>query len=99
MIHAKTHPSLSEPDCFGCKLAHWSVAASAMPTRGGGTYAAEQNAKERQWHREHAAYKRLVKQGYQPDTLDRVDVLESRATHDNEIALGLGAPKDMTDAA
>ena len=65
-----------------------AVAPSATPSRGRGARAAEINATDKRWEREHAEYRSLVRQGIQPATVDRVDELAKRATSVREIEMG-----------
>lgn len=80
ILHARTHPNLDVPGCFGCKVAGLQVAPSATPSRRGGARAAHVNATERQWDRDMAAYKRLRRNGVQPPGIDGCAVLEQQAT-------------------
>lgn len=77
VLHARTHPGLDVEDCFGCKAASVGVSAEATPTRRPRAVSLENV--ERGWHRDHAAYERLVKQGYQPPRLDGSALRESHA--------------------
>ena len=96
MIHRKTHPEYVE-GCFGCKLATVNLAPSATPSRAGGAFAAENVAKEKRWQTDHAAYRRLVKNGLQPKVLDGAAELEKRATTEVEVEHGLGAPSLLAE--
>lgn len=78
MIHQQKHPNLDVDGCFACKVAHVAIAPSATPSRRGGQVAATNAATEKRWTAEHAAYKRLVRDGVQPDTLDGADRLEQQ---------------------
>lgn len=97
MIHRQKHPNLDEPECFGCRLASIRVAPSATPSRAGGSFAAENVAKEKRWTEDHAAYRRLVKNGLQPKVLDGAAELERRATREVEVEHGLGAPQLLAE--
>lgn len=98
MIHRQTHPEFVE-GCFACKIACVTVAPSANTSREGGADAAIKNDMERRWSKDHAAYRRLVKDGLQPKTLDGAAALEQRANTRAEVEHGLGAPKEISDAA
>jgi hypothetical protein len=77
---------LDVPDCFGCKVAFVSVPASATPSRrAGASHAAWVNDTEKRWHKDMAAYKRLVGDGLQPQKIDGCAVLEKRAEHRHQI--------------
>lgn len=98
-LHQKrTHPTFVE-GCWACQIGTVAVAASATPSRKGGQFAADNAAKEKQWSREHAAYKRLVAQGYQPNTLDGCDVVEKKAQGRADIEVGLGASVALGEAS
>lgn len=87
--HQETHPTLDVPGCFGCKVAHFSVPASATPTRrAGASHAAWVNATENRWHKDMAAYKRLVQDGVQPPKIDGCADLEKKAESRAEVELG-----------
>lgn len=96
----RTHPSFVE-GCWACQIGTVAVAPSATPSRRGGQFAADTTATENRWSREHAAYKRLVRQGYQPATLNRCDEVEKHAQGRADIEIGLGASKvlGVDDAA
>lgn len=87
MPHTDVH---SEPvaGCFACKLRSIQFAPSAMPSRGGGARAAEVTATEKRWDRDHAAYRRLVNDGIQPERLDGAGDLEQAAESRREIEMG-----------
>lgn len=72
-----------------------AVAPSATPSRGGGARAAEVNAMEAKWQQDHAAYRRLVKDGMQPKSLNHAADLERFASSKAEVEHGLGAPKEL----
>lgn len=80
MLHARTHPSLDVPGCFGCKVAAVQVAPSATPSRRGGARAASVNATEKRWSADMAAYKRLRKEGLQPVQIDGCAAVEKHAS-------------------
>lgn len=96
-LHRGVHPNLDVEDCFGCRIASVSIAPSATPSRNGGNRVVEQNQMEKRWTVDHAAYRRLVKNGLQPKTLDGAAHLEREATHAAEIEHGIGAPADLYD--
>lgn len=74
-----------------------SVAPSATPSRGGGATAAIKNETEAGWAKDHAAYRRLVKNGLQPSVLDGAAEMEARASSAAEIEHGLGAPSNYKE--
>lgn len=77
--------------CCPTNRDHWlsvGIAPTATPTRSGGTRAQEIIDTEKRWDRDHAAYKTLVKQGIQPETLDGTADLAAKATSKREIEMG-----------
>lgn len=77
--------------CCATNREHWlsvGLAPSATPTRTGGARAAEVNATEKQWSADMDAYKRLRRDGEQPDKIDGAAHLEARA--DSRIELQSG---------
>lgn len=87
--HAETHPSLDVEGCFGCKVAHIGISASAMPTRGGGARAATINAKDRVLDKDLDAYKRLRQNGVQPRKIDGAAQVEKRAEEKWQVETGI----------
>lgn len=67
-IHRLTHETYVE-GCLNCKLLTVSISADALPTRASGRYR-EIKKTEAGWHKDIPAYRELVKEGYQPDTVD-----------------------------
>jgi hypothetical protein len=63
--------------CFGCQVLTVSFSADAMPSRN--PQVVESNAMEKQWARDHPAYKRLVADGIQPNSLDGAANIEQMA--------------------
>lgn len=62
--HQEVHPNLSEPGCFGCRIASVRIGAAAMPTRH-----ERVNTMTTAWDKQmkdDAAYIRLVKNGLHP---------------------------------
>src|SRR3954471_21319618 len=77
--------------CCPSNRDHWlsvGLAPSATPSRSGGARAAEINATEKRWDRDHRAYRNLVRDGIQPETLDGCAALERDATSRVEIERG-----------
>lgn len=89
-LHAKRHPTLDIPGCFGCRVAHVNLAPSATPSRKGGAAAREANDREQRWDRDHAAYRRMWNDGLAPCVLDGAADLEARAKNAADVELGLG---------
>lgn len=77
VLHERTHPGLDVPGCFGCRCATVQVSAEALPSRS--PYVCDVAATERGWHKDHAAYERLYRQGFKPPRLDGSALRESRA--------------------
>lgn len=76
------HPA----SCFGCRVKTVRVAPSAMPSRHPGVQAI--NDRETDMDKDLPAYKRLRKQGYQPQTTRGSADLERKAEHPAEITMG-----------
>lgn len=79
-----------EPDCdlpYGRHRWGFSIAASALPTRGSSTVA-QLEAKERQWARDMPAYRSMRQQGLQPKSIDGAADLAARASTEMEIESG-----------
>ena len=76
----RTHgPDSNHPeDCFGCKVLGVSFSADATPTRNPNVVSS--NQMEREWSRDHAAYRRLVKDGVQPAAIDGAANVEQVAS-------------------
>ena len=87
MKHREVHPNLDVEDCFGCRIAGVSFASSSMPSRRG--QAAAINAKERSWHKDMDAYKRLRRDGLQPPHIDGARELEQKATDRIQVETGM----------
>jgi hypothetical protein len=87
MLHARIHPTLDVPGCFGCRVASVSFAPSAMPSRH--AQAVEANEREARWNRDLPAYKRLVESGLQPRQIDGAHRLEATATERHQIEGGI----------
>lgn len=78
MKHRETHPDLDVPGCFGCKVA--GVAFGANSTTTGGARVAEINQTARNWDKDMPAYKRLRKNGLQPERIDGCAAIEATAS-------------------
>jgi putative FmdB family regulatory protein len=63
-----------------------NISATAMPNRGRAVVSVDET--ERRWDRDHAAYKRLVRDGCQPKALDGAADLEAKANSRLEIRRG-----------
>ena len=87
--HRETHPNLDVEGCFGCKLATFSVASSAMPTRKGGARSATINYKDKVLDADLAAYKRLRQDNLQPKRIDGSAELEKRADEAWQVESGI----------
>jgi hypothetical protein len=82
---------LHPDDCFGCKAATVSVAASSMPTR---SEAASIEKNTAVMHKDAAAYKRLRKDGLQPKSVKGAASLEMRAGSKWEVETGINLGGD-----
>lgn len=78
MIHQRKHPNLDVEGCFGCKVAHTSFGSNSTTSRGGRV--SEIESTERRWAKDMDAYKRLRRDGLQPQQIDGSAALESGAT-------------------
>lgn len=74
-----------------------SIAPSATPSRNGGRHALITNETEKGWAEDHAAYRRMVKNGLQPAVLDGAAHMERHANHAAEVEHGLGAPANYKE--
>lgn len=63
------HPNDPRPNPYLDRIRTVGIAPSATPTRGDGN-AATVNAREQRWNRDMPAYKRLRRDGLQPDHID-----------------------------
>lgn len=77
MKHRQTHPNLDVPGCFGCKVAGVSFGANSTTTSG--ARVAEINQTAKNWDRDMPAYKRLRKNGLQPERIDGCAAIEATA--------------------
>jgi hypothetical protein len=90
MIHRRVHPHLDVEGCFGCKVSGLSIAASATPSRRGGSRAATINQKDKKLEKDLDAYKRLRTEGLQPKAIDGSAEVEKRAEYAWQVETGLG---------
>ncbi len=67
MKHRETHPNLDVEGCFACRISHFRVSGSAMPTR---QNVGAMNSKERALDKDLDAYKRIRQTGGQPVQID-----------------------------
>ena len=82
----RTHDGSHGSDCFGCRIQSVSFAASAMPTRK--VEAVRAKATEKSWTKDHAAYRRLRKEGLQPKSSKGAAEIEIRASSKFEVESG-----------
>lgn len=75
-IHAETHPTYQE-GCDVCRYSTVGVAPSATPTRKGGAEAARINATEKEWAKDHRAYRAIRANGMQPPHVKGAAQLEN----------------------
>lgn len=73
-----------QDDCFRCRIETVAIAPSAA----GSPQAKVKNRVEAEWNADMPAYKRLRKQGLQPDKIDGCATLEKRATTQAEVERG-----------
>ena len=74
-IHAKRHPYFVD-GCINCKLLSVSISPHALPTRRDVRFTATDQL-EKGWQKDIPAYKRLVKDGIQPQQVDGCAALEA----------------------
>lgn len=74
----RTHDGSHGPDCYGCRIQTVGFAPSAMPSRGTNQTAVDTNAREGRWNKDMPAYKRLRRDGLQPERIDGSATLEAR---------------------
>jgi hypothetical protein len=86
LIHRQTHPEYV-PGCINCKLLTVSISPAAMPTRRDVRYTATDQL-EKGWHKDIPAYKRLVKEGLNPERVDGAAEVEAKADHAIEVSEG-----------
>lgn len=75
--HYIRHPDPVE-GCWLCKMRSVSISPHAMPTRRDVKFSPTDQL-EKNWHKDIPAYKRLVKDGLQPNSVDGAAELEKRA--------------------
>lgn len=74
-----------------------TIAPSAMPSRTGGLRAQQTNALAKQWDKDIPAYKRLVADGMQPNSVDGAADLEAKATSKEQVEAEHFAPIGRAD--
>lgn len=84
--HSIEHTHFHE-NCYLCKLRSVSITPAATPTRRDVRYKATDDL-EKGWQKDLPAYKTLVKDGLQPDTVDGAHELMMRAETKTEIEEG-----------
>lgn len=77
MKHRETHPALDVEGCFACRIAHFGISASAMPSRK--KEIGDMNYKEKILDRDLDAYKRIRQTGGQPHNINGSARLEATA--------------------
>lgn len=83
ILHSRTHPTLDVPGCFGCRVASVHVGAAALPTRAPDAIASINL--EKQWAKDHPAYRALRKDGLQPRSSQGAHQLMTTATTREEV--------------
>jgi hypothetical protein len=84
----RTHDGSHGDSCFGCRIATISFGAAAMPTRRPHTN--QMNATEKQWAKDHPAYKAMRRNGVHPRSTVGAHDLMQRASTREEVE---GLPK------
>lgn len=65
-----------------------SISSAATPSRNRGAEVAAVSRTETRWAKDHDAYRRLRKDGLQPNALDGAANIEARANTADEVAMG-----------
>lgn len=73
MMHDGSHGD----DCFGCRVKTVAFSAAAMPSRH--PHEARSAQTEKQWAKDHAAYRRLHRDGVTPAHIDGAATVETIA--------------------
>lgn len=81
--HSVDHPYPVE-GCWLCKMRSVSVSPAAMPTRRDIRYSSTVQT-EKNWNKDIPAYRRLVKEGIQPEGVDGCAELEATANTKEEV--------------
>lgn len=81
--HSQDHRT-HVPGCYLCKLRSVSISPAAMPTRQDVRFQATDDL-EKGWQKDIPAYKRLVKDGLQPQQVDGCAEAEMRADYKEQI--------------
>lgn len=76
------HDGSHGDDCFGCRIKTVAISAEAMPTRH--PHEARSAQKEREWAKDHDAYRRLHHDGITPDHIDGAAAVETLARNELE---------------
>jgi hypothetical protein len=85
--HQEVHPGLDVEGCFGCKVAGIRMGANTTTSRG--AVVDEINKRERGWHKDMPAYKRLRQNGLQPKKIDGAAEVERRAKEPWQVETGI----------
>ena len=85
-------------NCWKCKegrpcIRTVTIAAAATPSRR--PQAVKYSTRDKQWEKDHAAYRRLRKQGIQPGGLDNCAQMETMARTRYEIEAGVCMPANV----
>lgn len=83
MIHQGTHPGLDVAGCFACRIAGISFSAVATPTRRAGTF--DIMKRDQAFDQDSAAYRRLRKNGTQPNNIKGSALLEKGANSKEQV--------------
>lgn len=84
--HSFDHPTYVE-GCYLCRLRSVAVSPSCTPSRSGASRYQQTVKLEKSWSEDIPAYKRLVKGGVQPDTVDGAAQLEKQVdARDGQVA-------------
>lgn len=79
--HGVTH--YDPENCFGCRVRTVSISADGTPTVL--PRVASSNEQERQWSKDHDAFRRLSREGLAPHSLDGAAKIEATAKTRSEV--------------
>jgi len=81
--HEETHPQLNVPGCFACRIVGVGFSALATPTRRAGVV--DVMRRDQSFDKDSAAYRRLRKNGTQPNNIAGSAMLEKGANSKEQV--------------
>jgi len=82
--HSIRHRSYVD-GCYLCKLRSVAVSSAATPSRSSAMQVQSTNDLAKRWDKDIPAYRRLVKDGLQPEGVDGCAEIEKRADHKEQV--------------